>query len=187
MSKTLSTLLLLVLTADGLLVFLVPVMVYGLTGSLALSGLAYAMAWLPRIFVTPLVGASVDRWGIRPVSVISDTVKLSGCVMMVAVLLHDPGPLTVTLLGGVLSGLVAIGNAQSLIAYEKMIALTSKDVDRDVNRLCRIDQLAMVLGPLAGLIGYASGAINLLALAALCMRSMVPVICSAAAFPKIPR
>ncbi|WP_263261227.1 MFS transporter [Pseudomonas sp. RIT-PI-S] len=166
MSRTLSALLLLVLTADGLLAFLVPVMVYGFTGSLAMSGLTYAMAWLPRVLVTPLVGASIDRWGVRPVSVVSDMVKLGGCLIMVAVLLNDPDPLTLTLLGGLLSGLVAIGNAQSLIAYEKMIALASKNIDRDVNILCRIDQLAMVIGPVAGLAGYATGVINLLLLTA---------------------
>lgn len=63
MSKTLHALLLLALTADSLLVFLIPVVVYSVTSSLALSGLTYAMAWLPRIIITPLVGTSIDRWG----------------------------------------------------------------------------------------------------------------------------
>jgi hypothetical protein len=166
MNRTLSTLLLLVLTADALLVFLVPVMVYAYTSSLAWSGLAYAMAWLPRIVVTPLVGASIDRWGVRRVSVVSDLVKLAGCLCVILVLWGEPAALTVTVVGGLLGGLVAIGSAQSLIAYEKMIALVSREVDRDVNILCRIDQLAMVTGPLIGFIGYSAGAVTLLALAA---------------------
>lgn len=166
MNRTLSTLLLLVLTADALLVFLVPVMVYAYTSSLAWSGLAYAMAWLPRIVVTPLVGASIDRWGVRRVSVVSDLVKFVGCLCVILVLWGEPAALTVTVVGGLLGGLVAIGSAQSLIAYEKMIALVSREVDRDVNILCRIDQLAMVTGPLIGFIGYSAGAVTLLALAA---------------------
>jgi hypothetical protein len=166
MSRTLSILLFLVLTADALLVFLIPVMIYGLTGSLALSGLTFAMAWLPRIIITPLVGAAIDRWGVRLVSVVSDVAKLCGCVGAIAVLLNKPEPLVVTVAGGLLSGLIATGTAQSLIAYEKMIALASQAIDRDVNLLCRIDQLAMVAGPLLGFIGFAAGAVSLLSVAA---------------------
>lgn len=165
MTRTLSALLLLVLSADALLVFLIPVMVYSLTASLAWSGLAYAAAWLPRIVVTPLVGASIDRWGVRRVSVVSDLVKLAGCLLVVALLWSSPAALVITLAGGLLGGLVAIGNAQSLIAYEKMIALASKDIDRDVNLLSRIDQLAMITGPLTGFMGYSGGAVTLLAVA----------------------
>lgn len=166
MTRSLSLLLLLVLSADALLVFLLPVMVYAHTASLAWSGLAYAMTWLPRIGVTPLVGRSIDRWGVRKVSVLSDVLKCAGCLCVVLMLSAAPDALTVTLLGGLLSGLVAIGNAQSLIAYEKMIALVSRDVDRDVNLLCRIDQLAMVTGPLCGFLCYAAGVEALLLLAA---------------------
>ncbi|MDO7904429.1 MFS transporter [Pseudomonas sp. K1(2024)] len=166
MTRSLSLLLLLVLSADALLVFLLPVMVYAQTASLAWSGLAYAMTWLPRIGVTPLVGRSIDRWGVRKVSVLSDVLKCAGCLCVVLMLSAAPDALTVTLLGGLLSGLVAIGNAQSLIAYEKMIALVSRDVDRDVNLLCRIDQLAMVTGPLCGFLCYAAGVEALLLLAA---------------------
>ncbi|MBJ9977034.1 MFS transporter [Pseudomonas sp. S75] len=166
MNRSLSLLLLLVLSADALLVFLLPVMVYAHTESLAWSGLAYAMTWLPRIVVTPLVGNAIDRWGVRKVSVLSDVLKWAGCLCVVLMLRAQPGPLTVTVLGGLLSGLVAIGNAQSLIAYEKMIALVSRDVDRDVNLLCRIDQLAMVTGPLCGFLCYGAGVEALLLLAA---------------------
>ncbi|WP_342650281.1 MFS transporter [Pseudomonas sp. REB1044] len=166
MTRSLSLLLLLVLSADALLVFLLPVMVYAHTASLAWSGLAYAMTWLPRIGVTPLVGRSIDRWGVRKVSVLSDVLKCAGCLCVVLMLSAAPDALTVTLLGGLLSGLVAIGNTQSLIAYEKMIALVSRDVDRDVNLLCRIDQLAMITGPLCGFLCYAAGVEALLLLAA---------------------
>lgn len=166
MNRTLSGLLLLVLSADALLLFLLPVMVYAYTSSLSWSGLAYAMAWLPRILVTPLVGASIDQWGVRRVSVVADLVKLAGCLYVAQSLVTMPSALTVTLCAGLLNGLVAIGNAQSLIAYEKMIALVSCDVDRDVNMLCRIDQLAMILGPLLGFIVYGTSATTLLVVAA---------------------
>ncbi|MBF8780704.1 MFS transporter [Pseudomonas fulva] len=166
MSRTLSLLLLLVLCADALLMFLVPVMVYAYTTSLAWSGMAYAMAWLPRIMVTPLVGVSIDRWGVRRVSVASDLVKCGGCLLAVLALRHEPTAPVVALCSGLLGGLVAIGNAQSLIAYEKMIALVSRDVDRDVNLLCRLDQSAMIIGPLAGFVGYTAGALALLMVAA---------------------
>ncbi|WP_426151374.1 hypothetical protein [Pseudomonas sp. DC3000-4b1] len=165
MTRALAALLLLVLTADALLLFLVPVMIYGVTQSLAWSGLAYAMAWLPRILLTPLVGAFIDHWGVRLVSVVSDVIKAAACLAVAALMWHRPEPLVVTLSGGLLSGLVAIGSAQSLIAYEKMIALASHRIDHDVNILGRIDQFAMALGPVAGLLGYASGAVSLLLIA----------------------
>lgn len=79
-------------------------------------------------------------------SVLSDVVKLFACLGMIGVLRTEPSDLLLTLLSGLLGGLVAIGNTQSLVAYEKIMALTSKAIDRDVNLLGRIDQTAMVLG-----------------------------------------
>ena len=165
MNRTLSMLLLLVLSADALLMFLVPVMVYGYTASLAWSGLAYALAWLPRLLLVPLVGASIDHWGVRRVCVVSDLAKCASCLAVIVMLSRTPSALAVTVAGGLLGAVVAIGNAQSLIAYEKLIALVSTDVDRDVNVLCRVDQMAMVAGPFVGFVGYAAGPIPLMVLA----------------------
>ncbi|MCG9526216.1 MFS transporter, partial [Providencia rettgeri] len=56
MSNLFFLMLFCVLTADGLMVFLTPVLVYQLTGSIEYSGLSYALWWLPRILIIPLIG-----------------------------------------------------------------------------------------------------------------------------------
>ncbi|ATO31407.1 hypothetical protein DZA65_00472 [Dickeya dianthicola] len=166
MSPVLLFFLALVFIADGLMVFLIPVLVYAETQSLTYSGLAYALWWLPRIVLTPALGVLIDRLGVRPVSIASDAVKAFGCLLLCLVLNFAEQPLILALACGLLGAGVSIGNAQTLTAVEKLIAAHSRHIDRDANLLTRLDLLGMVLGPLIGMLLYEYGFLTLLYIAA---------------------
>ncbi|WP_409521670.1 MFS transporter [Pantoea sp.] len=142
--------LFLVLLADGVMVFLTPVIVYQLTGSVEYSGLSYAIWWLPRIFLIPVIGRYIDRLGVRPLSILSDLIKISGCLFLA---LHTfSSDLLIAVSFGLTGSLISIGNSQTLISYEKIISLVSEDKEHHANLISRMDFLGMILGPLIGMI-----------------------------------
>lgn len=150
MTNRLFSLLFLVLTADGLMVFLTPVVVYLLTGSLAYSGLSYAIWWLPRLILIPLIGKYIDNTGVRPLSIISDCIKTAGCLLLIFSNFTDP--LTIAIAFGATGSLISIGNSQTMIAYEKLIAMLSKQREHHVNLMARMDFLGMIIGPVVGML-----------------------------------
>lgn len=139
-----------VLTADGLMVFLTPVIVYQLTTSIEYSGLTYALWWLPRLFLIPLIGKYIDGLGIRPIAVISDSCKIVGCLFLL--LTHFTSDLMIAISFGLIGSLISIGNSQTLISYEKIIALISHHKEHHINLMSRMDFLGMVIGPLLGIV-----------------------------------
>lgn len=160
MTTRLFSLLFLVLTADGLMVFLTPVVVYMLTGSLAYSGLSYAIWWLPRLILIPLIGKYIDNTGVRRLSIISDCIKVSGCLLLIFSNFTDP--LTIAIAFGVVGSLISIGNSQTMIAYEKLIAMLSTQREHHVNLMARMDFLGMIIGPIVGMLLIDYGYKNLL-------------------------
>lgn len=157
----------LVFIADGLMVFLIPVLVYAETQSLTYSGLSYALWWLPRLVLIPVLGAFIDRWGVRPVSIAADLVKCAGCLLVSLVLYLSDDPLIIAISCGLLGAVISIGNAQTVISFEKLIAFISKNVAKDANLLTRLDLVGMILGPILGMLFYHAGFILLLVVVAL--------------------
>ena len=49
--------------ADQLLFFLIPLIIYTITGSASLSGLSFALEWLPRVVAFLLAGLWADKLG----------------------------------------------------------------------------------------------------------------------------
>lgn len=149
-------LLFVVLTADGLMIFLIPVIVYQLTTSIEYAGLTYALWWLPRLFLIPLIGNSIDNLGIRLLAVLTDSVKIMGCLFLI--IMTFSSNLMIAISFGLIGSLIAIGNSQILISYEKLIALKSNYREHHINIMSRIDFLGMIIGPLIGMllidIGY---------------------------------
>ncbi|MEX5485454.1 hypothetical protein IC611_04055 [Proteus mirabilis] len=101
------------------MVFLTPVIVYQLTTSIEYAGLTYALWWLPRIFLIPLIGQYIDGLGVRPVSVISDSCKIIGCLFLLIV--DFSSDLVIAISFGLVGSLISIGNSQTLISYEKLL------------------------------------------------------------------
>lgn len=147
-----------VLTADGLIVFLTPVVVYLLTGSIEYSGLSYALWWLPRIILIPLLGKYIDQLGVRLLSVISDSIKTAGCLFLIYA--DFSSDLMIAIAFGIVGSLISIGNAQTLISYEKIVSLISTTKSHHANLISRMDFLGMIAGPAIGMLmidyGYRS-------------------------------
>ena len=61
--------------ANAIVMIVIPWLVLQRTGSAAYAGLVVAAASLPGIAVAPLVGAAVDRFGRRVVSIVSDALS----------------------------------------------------------------------------------------------------------------
>lgn len=138
-----------VLTADGLMVFLTPVIVYQLTTSIEYAGLTYALWWLPRIFLIPLLGKYIDSLGVRPISIISDGFKITGCLFLLYADFTSEMMIAVSF--GLVGSLISIGNSQTIISYEKIVASISNNKEHHINMMSRMDFLGMIIGPLIGI------------------------------------
>lgn len=138
-----------VMTADGLMVFLTPVLVYQLTGSIEYSGLSYALWWLPRILIIPFTGKYIDRLGVRPISVSSDLIKSAGCLFL-AFGSFSSG-LSVAVAFGIVGSIISIGNSQTVISFEKLVSTLSRTREHHANLISRMDFFGMVAGPLIGI------------------------------------
>ena len=57
---------------NGVVMVVLPWLVLELTGSPAAAGLLAALSTIPALIVIPLVGAAIDRYGRKPISVLSD-------------------------------------------------------------------------------------------------------------------
>ncbi|WP_176042093.1 MFS transporter [Burkholderia stabilis] len=142
-------LLSIVLTADGLMTFLIPVAVYKITGSVEYSGLSYFMWWLPRLALIPLLGGLIDKLGIRPLSILSDCIKIAGCSFLVVYKFDHPAIAAIAF--GVVGSIISIGNSQTMIGYEKIVSLLSENKAHHANVISRLDFLGMVIGPMVGM------------------------------------
>lgn len=68
-------------TGNGIVMVVLPWLVLELTDSAAAAGLVAALSTIPALFVIPAIGAAVDRFGRKPVSVLSD---LASAVSVIA-------------------------------------------------------------------------------------------------------
>lgn len=131
------------------MVFLTPVIVYQLTTSIEYAGLTYALWWLPRVFLIPIIGKYIDGLGVRPISIISDVFKITGCLFLLYADFTSEMMIAVSF--GLVGSLISIGNSQTLISYEKMIASISNNKEHHINMISRMDFSGMIIGPLIGI------------------------------------
>lgn len=89
--------------ANAIVMIVIPWLVLQRTGSAAYAGLVVAAASLPGIVVAPLVGAAIDRFGRRLVSIVSDILSaLSVAAFPLVALVQDlslPWILALAMLG----------------------------------------------------------------------------------------
>lgn len=137
------------------MVFLTPVIVYQLTGSIEYSGLSYALWWLPRILIIPLIGKYIDRLGVRPLSIVSDLIKSAGCLFLA--FSDFSSNLMIAIAFGIVGSIISIGNSQTIISYEKIVSVISSSKEHHVNLISRMDFLGMIVGPLIGMLVIDSG------------------------------
>lgn len=71
--------------SNGVVMITVPWIVLELTGSAAKAGLLAALSSLPGIFVSPVVGGLIDRFGRRAVSMFSDVMSMISVLMFLVI------------------------------------------------------------------------------------------------------
>src|SRR4051794_1465194 len=138
--------------ADQIILFLVPLVIFQLTGSVAWSGAAFFLETLPRFLSFPICGALCDRRSPLMLLRVSQLLRAVACVV---------GMTAFAIVGGVgwligISAVCGVLTTQGLMAREVMLPqLFHQHRFEKVASYTQIaDQLGMVLGPLvaAGLL-----------------------------------
>lgn len=138
--------------ATATLVFAMPLMIYTATQSIAWSGLAFFIEWLPRLLSIPAAGPLVDRWNSRLVFIATNGLRFAmlGVVIVWTILYPHAWPWL--LVAGVVNGI--LGQIAFVAAEHLGVTLPTKKAAHQVQSAqVNIDQSVMVLGPLfAGLL-----------------------------------
>ncbi|MGW5363277.1 MFS transporter [Actinopolymorpha pittospori] len=138
--------------ATALLQAAVPLMVLQVTGSVAWSGVAFVLEWIPRVVSLGSVGPLIDRVGARAVMVWAGAGRVVMVALVLLALLAGGGGLVLALLGAV-AGVVAAMGFVSAETIGAEVARRSDAPHRVQAVLTNIDQAALLLGPLlAGLL-----------------------------------
>jgi len=131
--------------SDQMLLFLVPLVIYQLTGSVAWSGLAFFFETLPRFLAFPLCGQLCDRHRNDRLLRLSQRWRMATCG--VAILGYLALPHVAWLIG--LSAVVGVLSTQGVMAREMLLvqAFGSARYERLVSHAQLFDQVGTVLGP----------------------------------------
>ena len=132
--------------ADQMLLFLVPLVIFQITGNVAWSGLAFFFETLPRYLTFPVAGVLCDR--ISPILLL----RVSRILRAVVCLLGIAGQIV---FGGVwwligLSALVGILTTQGLLALEMVLVRGFRDLrfEKVASYSQLASQMGVMLGPL---------------------------------------
>ena len=132
---------------DQFLLFIVPLVVYQTTESVALSGLAYAMETLPRILCYPFCGILSDR--VSPIRLIRITQlgRAAIAVLGLAGFALYSNPVWVVMI----SALCGVLASQGFMAREVMLPqiFATARFDRVQSLAQTVDQCSIIIGPLA--------------------------------------
>lgn len=139
---------------DQVLVFAIPILVFKLTGSAAMSGVAFAIEWIPRLIAMPLCGTLAQKIGARKTLLIADVARVIFTFAMVFLLAYGiQEPETLVLLLGLYGGLIGFFHEMAFVSMETFAPKVApgKDLAALQGALQAIDQVTQILGPaLAG-------------------------------------
>jgi MFS family permease len=141
---------------NQLLLVAVPLLVFKLTGSISLAGIAFVVEWLPRLVALPLAGSLVDRFGGRPIYLAADFARALACglAFIAVTVLPEHAYLTLVVLGAV----VGVCYEQGFIALEATVPrlVPQEQLHEAQSILGILDQAALLLGPAAAgfLVGF---------------------------------
>lgn len=130
--------------ADAMKAFIIPVLVFELTGSAAMSGIALAVEYVPKIVLVPFIGAGSQRFRLRPQFLVADGARAALCAVLALAL-----PVDIIM---VVAALIAVSGSYAYLLNESLVAAVFVDRERTVAqaRLQATDQLARVAGPALG-------------------------------------
>ncbi|MFE9313482.1 MFS transporter [Streptomyces sp. NPDC006706] len=153
--------------AYSMATYAMPLVVLATTGSASLTGLAFALEWIPRVAAFGFAGTLVDRSGAAIVCFIASLTRaLLVAAASVALHLVPPGTaetVTVMALAAVTGALTQF----SFIANEAVGAVVSRQTQRQSHKvqsvLIGIDQTATLIGPALGGLLLLTGPTRMLA------------------------
>jgi hypothetical protein len=131
----------------------IPLLVLGTTNSSSLTGVAFMLAWAPRLCTFSLAGMAVDRFGPTRVfrSAASARALITGLAVPALAMTDDATASSLVMLLAACAGCLT---QFSFIAAESVGAVASRDAGDTAHRvqsvLLGIDQAAALVGPAAG-------------------------------------
>ncbi|MEU1880726.1 MFS transporter [Streptosporangium sp. NPDC020072] len=136
--------------ANQTLQFVVPLMIYRMTGSLMWSGVALFVEWTPRLVALPLAGYLADRFESRRIHILSDVVRTAVGAGAVAAVALMPGNAGVALV--VLALVAGAGFELTFVAGEKagLSLVSAKEMPRLQTMLSAIEQSCILIAPVLG-------------------------------------
>ncbi|KPI02888.1 major facilitator superfamily MFS_1 [Actinobacteria bacterium OK074] len=157
-------------TADALAVsmatYAIPLLVLDTTHSPALTGLAFALEWVPRLSAFGLAGTLVDRFGPAVVFRAAATVRSAVVVLAAVALAVAPAGQWSTVIVMLCAAVTGMVTEFSYVAGETSGAHASRLAGAQAHRvqsvLLGIDQGGTLLGPAAGGVLLLAGASRLL-------------------------
>ena len=142
--------------ADQLLFFLIPLVVYKITGSASMSGLSFALEWLPRVVAFLLSGLWGDRIGGGRLYVRTDFYRGGIILVFLALLTLEHG--NVFWLLTIMGGFIGFFSSQAQVSLELTVKnnFDEADIPKVQAKVQMCEQLSLILGPLlAGvMLGY---------------------------------
>jgi MFS family permease len=144
--------------ADQFLLFVVPIMVYQSTQSVAWSSLAFAFETLPRVLYTPFAGVIADKYS--PFKTVQSMMNIRCLLCVISLglsLILTEGSLLFIIIG--LSALVGVASTQSFISSEVLLplAFTNTPFSKVQSWTQSVDQTAIVVGPMLAAIVFEFG------------------------------
>ncbi|GAA4237787.1 MFS transporter [Actinomadura meridiana] len=136
--------------ADQLLLFLVPVLAFKLTGSLAWSGIALTAQWAPRLIALPIGGLLADRFDVAAFYVVNDLIRcIAGVVGVAAIVLYPDAAGATVIVFSIVAGVCC---EQTLVAGEKLAGrlIPAEIMPGAQSLLGSLEQGALLLAPAIG-------------------------------------
>ncbi|MFI5744261.1 MFS transporter [Streptomyces anulatus] len=167
--------------ASAMTTYGIPLLVLATTGSPVLTGLAFALEWIPRLAAFAAAGTLVDRYGVARVFRLAALARALVVMTAAFVLATSAGGPTGTITVMVLAAVSGVATECTFIASETAGGAASRQAGRRAHRvqsvLMAIDQTATLAGPVAaGLLLHWSGAVGMLSiLGGLCLLGTVLV------------
>lgn len=157
--------------ASAMTTYGIPLLVLATTGSPVLTGLAFALEWIPRLAAFAAAGTLVDRYGVARVFRLAALARALVVMTAAFVLATSTGGPTGTVTVMVLAAVSGVATECTFIASETAGGAASRQAGRRAHRvqsvLMAIDQTATLAGPVAaGLLLHWSGAVGMLSILA---------------------
>jgi hypothetical protein len=147
--------------------YAMPLLVLATTGSSSLTGLAFALEWIPRVAAFSLAGALVDRSGAAIVCFLASLARAVLVAGAGVALVMLPRGTTETVTVVVLAAVTGTLTQFSFIANEAVGAIVSRRTEGQSHKvqsvLIGIDQTATLVGPALGGVLLLNGPTHMLA------------------------